>query len=144
MTLSTAREVFVDTSGFFAQLVQRDDRHRQAVRFLKQAAARRQVLVTTDHVLDETATLLRARGHGHLIPLWLDAVVRSSVYRVAWTDSLRFERVLAFFLKHDDQPWSFTDCVSFCVMSELNLREALTKDAHFTAAGYRALLGGQS
>ena len=138
--MSTARELFVDTSGFFAQLVQRDDRHKQAVRLLKQAAARRQVLVTTDHVLDETATLLRARGHGHLISRWLDAVLRSSVYRVEWTDSLRFERVSAYFLKHDDQAWSFTDCVSFCVMSERNLRDALTKDAHFSAAGFRALL----
>lgn len=142
--MSTAREVFVDTSGFSAQLVQRDDRHKQSVRLLKQAAARRQVLVTTDHVLDETATLLKARGHGHLVPLWLDAVVRSRVYRVEWTDSIRFERVLAFFLKHDDQPWSFTDCVSFCVMSELGLRDALTKDAHFAAAGFRALLSDKS
>jgi predicted nucleic acid-binding protein len=138
--LSTAREVFVDTSGFFAQLVQRDDRHKQAVKLLKQAAARQQILVTTDHILDETATLLKARGHGHLISRWIDAVTRSSVYRVEWTDSARFERVRTFFLKHDDQPWSFTDCVSFCTMQELRLRDALTKDAHFTAAGFRALL----
>lgn len=135
-----ASEVFVDTSGFFAQLVQRDDRHKQAIRFLKQAAVRRQVLVTTDHVLDETATLLKMRGHGHLIPRWIDAVVRSCVYRVEWTDSARFDRAWTYFLKHADQPWSFTDCVSFCVMEELRLRDALTKDAHFTAAGFRALL----
>lgn len=136
-----AREMFVDTSGFFAQLVQRDDRHKQAVRILKQAAARRQVLVTTDHVLDETATLLKARGHKHLIARWFDAVTRSSVYRVEWTDSARFDRVRTFFLKHADQPWSFTDCSSFCVMEELRLHDALTKDRHFTVAGFRALLG---
>jgi len=135
-----AREIFVDTSGFFSQLVQRDDRHQQSVRLLKQAATRRQILVTTDYVLDETATLLKARGHGHLIARWMNTVVRSSVYRVEWTDSVRFDRVSTFFLKHADQPWSFTDCVSFCVMEQLKLRDSLTKDTHFTVAGFRALL----
>lgn len=138
--MSTVRDVFVDTSGFYSQLVQRDDRHQLAVRLLKQAAARRQVFVTTDHVLDETATLLRARGYGHLIRRWLETVTASDVYRIEWTDSARFGRVQAYFLKHGDQPWSFTDCVSFCVMHELKLRDALTKDAHFAAAGFRALL----
>jgi len=43
--------------------------------------------------------------------------------------------------KHFDQDYSFVDCASFVVMRELKLREALTADKHFRAAGYEPLLG---
>ena len=41
---------------------------------------------------------------------------------------------------HVDQPWSYTDCLSFRIMKERRLRDALTKDAHFEQAGFVALL----
>ena len=43
-------------------------------------------------------------------------------------------------MKHDDPTWSFTDCLSFVVMKDLRLRDALTKDAYFDQAGFVALL----
>ena len=43
-------------------------------------------------------------------------------------------------LKHADQWWSFTDCLSFRIMKERRLRDALTKDSHFAQAGFAALL----
>jgi uncharacterized protein len=55
-------------------------------------------------------------------------------------DADRFHAAEKFFLKHADQDWSFTDCVSFCVMKELRLHDALTKDRHFQDAGFIALL----
>ena len=39
-----------------------------------------------------------------------------------------------------DKEWSLTDCISFEVMAELGLTEALTADHHFEQAGFRALL----
>jgi predicted nucleic acid-binding protein len=48
--------------------------------------------------------------------------------------------VRAFFLKHIDQAWSFTNCLSFCVMRDLSLRDAVTTDHHFVQAGFNALL----
>ena len=52
----------------------------------------------------------------------------SRAFRIEWTDAERFHDARAFFLKHADQAWSFTDCLSFRVMANLHLREALTKD----------------
>ena len=135
-----ARETFVDTSGFYAALVKSDDRHREAAQYLRRARDSRGRFVTTDYVLDETATLLKARGLGYLAKEVFDIVESSRVCRLRWTDVELFRSVTAFFLKHLDQSWSFTDCVSFCVMRELSLRHALTKDARFREAGFEPLL----
>jgi predicted nucleic acid-binding protein len=135
-----ADDIFVDTSGFYALLIKKDERHAAADRVLRAARKRKQRFVTSDYVLDETATLLKARGHGHLLPAFFDKVLASQACRIEWTDPERFHVVQAFFLKHADQPWSFTDCVSFRVMKELRLRDALTKDRHFHEAGFVVLL----
>jgi len=135
-----ANEIFVDTSGFYALLIKGDDRHGAARGVLRDAKRRKRPFLTTDYVLDETATLLKARGHVHLVAGFFESLRVSHACRIEWTDADRFRAVQLFFLKHADQPWSFTDCVSFCVMKERRLREALTKDGHFAEAGYVALL----
>src|SRR5262245_35365737 len=131
-----AHEIFVDTSGFYALLVKRDDKHGAAKRILQSAAKREQGFVTTDYVLDETATLLKARDCGHLLQDFFDTVFASAACRVEWTDAERFHVVKDFFLKHLDQHWSYTDCLSFRVMKERHLSDALTKDVHFEQAGF--------
>jgi predicted nucleic acid-binding protein len=135
-----ANELFVDTSGFFALLAHRDPKHQAARRILRRAKAAKRRLVTTDYVLDETATLLKARGEARLAAPFFDHVFESAACRVEWTDADQFSRVRALFVQHDDQEWSFTDCLSFCVMKQLRLTEALTTDVHFEQAGFVALL----
>ena len=134
-------ETFIDTSGFYALLVKPDDRHGAASAFMRSAARTRQRLVTTDYVLDETATLLRARGHDHLAPALFRTVLESQACRVEWMTPERFSSVVAFFTKRSDQEWSFTDCFSFLLMTEYHIEQALTKDAHFREAGFTPLLG---
>lgn len=137
-----ARETFIDTSGFYSLLVKRDDRHETARALLLEAKKRRKRFVTSDYVLDETATLLKVRGHAYLLRNFFASVLPSTACRVEWTDAARFGETVSRFLKYLDHDWSFTDCVSFQVMSELRIRDALTKDAHFEEAGFSALLGG--
>jgi predicted nucleic acid-binding protein len=38
-----------------------------------------------------------------------------------------------------DKNWSFTDCISFIVMEQEGLIDALTGDHHFEQAGFNAL-----
>lgn len=135
-----ANEVFIDTSGFFAVLDVRDVRHALAARILRDAQKRKRRFVTTDYVLDETATLLKARQRAHLLVRLFETIDATRACRVEWTGADRFDETRAYFLKHADQAWSFTDCLSFRVMSQFRLREALTKDAHFEQSGFVALL----
>ena len=105
-----------------------------------EAARRKYRFWTSDYVLDETATLLQARGHIHLLNPFFASVFESRVCRIVWTDADRFARAKSIFLSRLGQGWSFTDCVSVVVMKEFRLREALTKDSHFREAGYTVLL----
>jgi predicted nucleic acid-binding protein len=135
-----AGEIFIDTSGFYALLIRGDDQHDNALHAMRKAAKKKQRFVTTDYVLDEAATLLMARGGSTVIPSLFESVSASRACRVVWMDSERFEKTKGLFIKNIDHSWPFTDCFSFIVMRDLRLREALSKDAHFRAAGFNPLL----
>jgi len=139
-----ASEAFIDTSGFYSLLVRDDDKHAQAGKFLRNAAENKRRFVTSDYVVDETATLLKARGMTKLIRPFFESISSSKACRLIWMDGDRFHRTTAFFLRNLERDWSFTDCSSFVIMKELHLREALTKDSHFESAGYVALLSASS
>ncbi len=139
-TSAAFKEVFADTSGFFALLCTRDPAHPEAKRRMAAYARTGQRLVTTDAVLDETFSLLKARGLRHLGAAFWQMVSTSKSLRVEWTQPARFVLGVEFFLKQIDQGYSLTDCVSFLVMGELGLTDALTTDHHFQVAGFRALL----
>lgn len=142
MPSSMADETFFDTSGFYSLLVRRDRMHTRAAEFMAAAAGVRGRFVTTDYVIDETVTLLKARRHGELVAPLFEAIDSSAAMRIEWMTSERFDEARAFCLRHPDKDWSFTDCASFVVMQSLGLREALTSDNHFKQAGFQVLLDG--
>ena len=133
-------ETFIDTSGFYSLLVRGGRMHDQATALMARAAQHHDRFITTDYVLDESVTLLKARGHGQLIVPLFEVVDVSTALRIEWTTPERFREVRTFCLRHSDKRWSFTDCLSFVVMRTYGLREALTSDSHFEQAGFRALL----
>jgi len=51
-----------------------------------------------------------------------------------------FEKGVELYDARPDKEWSLTDCISFVVMSEEQITEALTSDHHFEQAGFTALL----
>jgi predicted nucleic acid-binding protein len=50
------------------------------------------------------------------------------------------DRWVALFRSRADKEWPLTDCISFVVMQDHELAEALTADHHFVQAGFKALL----
>lgn len=134
-------EIFVDTSGFYAVLIEGNAAHEKATSILHQAAETKRRFVTTDYILDETTTLLKSRGYAHLLPRLLRSVFDSDACRVEWMDRERFMRTWHYLRRHEDKDWSFTDCFSFWLMEEYDIGEALSTDDHFRQAGYIPLLG---
>jgi len=135
-----AAPLFIDSGGFYALVAPANQAHGRAVKFMEEASRTRQRMLTTDYVLDETATLLCARGLSKLLAQFFRLTEESHALTIEWVSPNRFSAARKFMLKHLDQKFSFTDCVSFIVMKELRLTDALATDDHFRIAGFSPLL----
>lgn len=135
-----AEPLFIDSGGFYALVSPGNRSHKVAVEIMEGAAQQRRRAVTTDYVVDETATLLRARGLTKLLTEFFRLTEESQALTMEWTSPDRFAAARKFMLKHLDQEFSFTDCVSFVVMKELRLIDALATDDHFRVAGFNPVL----
>ena len=133
-------DIFIDTSGFYSLLVKKDSMHSPAKKIVHNASKARTRFITTDYIIDESATLLRVKGYSHILPDFFDTLFSSKVCTVEWMDQERFFLTKDFFVKHRDHKWSYTDCFSFVVMKELRLLNSLTKDRHFKEAGFNPML----
>ncbi len=133
------RSVFVDTAGWMAMADSADPLHSTTQRERDACLRSGATLVTTDYVMDETLTLIRMRLGLRAAADWWDQVEASSRVRWEWIDPLRAEKARRWFFEWEDKRFSFTDCTSFVVMKELNIRRALTTDRHFPQAGFEQL-----
>lgn len=105
--------IFVDTGAWYASLVPSDPEHARAVQWL---AENNSPLLTTDYVVDETLTLLRARGERKRALLlgarFFDEKL-GEIHKITISDlSLAWKT----FEQFEDKNWSFTDCTSKVVM----------------------------
>lgn len=133
-------EAFADTSALYAAVDARDAHHRNAALLMRQLAQTGRMIVTTDYVIAETLNLAVARRGRIVADRLLQLLETSSGLRMEWIGPERFLAAKAFFRRHGDHGYSFTDCTSFIVMRDLQIRDALTSDRHFTEAGFRTLL----
>jgi uncharacterized protein len=127
---------FVDTYALIAWLNSRDTAHATVREYL---SAYRGQLVTTEWVLMEVADALSAPDAKQTVIAFLQEVRSDPMYSVVGYDGPVYEAGFALFSSRRDKAWSLTDCISFAVMKERNLTEALTADRHFSQAGYRAV-----
>ena len=52
-----------------------------------------------------------------------------------------FERAFELYKKYKDKDWGLIDCISFVVITDAGITQALTFDQHFEQAGFEALMG---
>ena len=134
-----AGEVFFDTSGFFALLDERDPAHRKAALWVQDQRQRVRPL-STEWIVGETCTLLVARKRAHLVARFLDYLERSVALLLVNPDETLLSSAKAMIRQQAEQGYSFVDCLSFCLMKERAVRDALTTDEHFRKAGFSPLL----
>lgn len=134
-----AEFVFVDTSFFKALVDQKDDFHLQASKIWGKLKKENSTLVTSNFILDETFTLIRARNG-------LKKVAEFRNFLAQGSKNLKIMRVTVADEGHAwlwfEKNWtglSFTDCVSFALMKRLAIKEAATFDRHFSRAKFKIL-----
>ena len=133
-----SKPVFIDTSAWFALESRKDKNHKRASELLP-SLARSRSLITTNHVLGESYTLMcKLLGHDAATG-FIRSLNRSRRVEILFTPQELEKKAYQLLARHDGQRFSFADATSFVWMRKLRVREAFTFDQHFAAAGFVAI-----
>jgi len=129
--------IFVDTGAWFAAVTPSDSNHSHAAAFL---ASNRDPLVTSDYIIDETLTLLRARGEHRRALLLGEQFFAGEVAEIAYLTETDVRQAWETFRSYADKEWSFTDCTSKVLCERLSIETAFAFDRHFKQFGKLAVV----
>ena len=124
--------IFVDTGAWFALVVPTDPDHAAAAAWF---AKNREPLITSDYVVDETLTLLRARGERRRAVAMGRLFFNGRIARIHFLSETELRAAWQAFERFADKDWSFTDCTSKVLCERLAITEAVAFDGHFRQFG---------
>jgi hypothetical protein len=131
------RRWFADSFFLIAALSKRDRFHRSCLTILREL---RTEIIATDWILLEVADAMASRSsRGQCLAL-LDFLRTHPHVTIIQASHEHFQKGLDLYASRPDKDWPLTDCISFVIMQEQGISEALTGDRHFMQAGFRALL----
>lgn len=129
--------VFADSYYFFGLLNPRDSAHQVCVNYSDEHEP---TLLTTQWVFTEFADGMGRTANRDIVAKFIHAYeLEGTNQLIPATDQL-FRRGISLFDQRPDKHWSLTDCISFVVMQDYGITEALTADQHFEQAGFVPLL----
>jgi predicted nucleic acid-binding protein len=128
--------IFVDTGAWFALMAVDDRHHREAELALPDIRTRFRTLVTTNHVVAETYTLLRTRKSYRVARRFLDILDESPRLERHFVKPDLEAETVRLLDRYAEHPLSFVDGTSFVVMRRESIQDAFAFDHHFTIAGF--------
>jgi uncharacterized protein len=129
--------LFADSSFYVALMSDRDEHHAKAVALSRGFHGH---TTTSDFVLMEVGNSLSRTADRPLFLELLKMLVADSQTTVVPATRGLFDASCSLFARRMDKEWSLTDCVSFTIMRQQDLSDALTADHHFEQAGFTAML----
>jgi predicted nucleic acid-binding protein len=131
------KPVFADTSFYIALVRPDDENHLRSIEFDKNFNGQ---YLTSEFVLIELGNWLADPRNR---PVFLDMVriLRMNPRTIiVQATSDWVAKGLTLYAQRLDKHWSLIDCISFEIMREHDLDDALSADHHFAQAGFRPLL----
>ncbi len=132
------QRLFLDTAFIQAILNNRDQYHLSALQLLPLVKIAQEVW-TTEAILMEVGNALSALTRQKVVNFIRQCYTTKNM-RVINVTSEIFSEGLNLYESRQDKQWGLIDCISFTVMKNNNLVDALTSDRHFVQAGFNALL----
>jgi uncharacterized protein len=129
--------VFADAFYFVARLNRRDQHHERVLKFSRDFRAH---ILTSDWVLMEVADALAESESRSRVRDFILHLRSINACEIVPASRELLDHALELYHQHADKKWTLTDCVSFVIMREQKVSEALTGDKHFEQAGFIALL----
>lgn len=129
--------MLLDTSGLLCFHHRAESHHANAVQFFRSALFR----LTHDYVLAEFVALAQTRGFPRQAALAFVADLQdNTAVQMVYVGETLHRAALAQLQQRLDKEWSLCDAVSFLLMSQYGIHDALTTDHHFEQAGFVRLL----
>jgi uncharacterized protein len=129
--------VFIDTLFVIALVNPNDQHHEKAIELAEEYDSH--PLLVTDAVLLEIGNGLARNFKQQAIEVIEQFFASDEIEIVSLTPDL-FQRGFTLYKTHQDKDWGLIDCISFEVMREEGITDALTVDRHFVQAGLQALM----
>jgi predicted nucleic acid-binding protein len=120
--------IFVDTSAWYAAYVPTDPQHA-AVSAVIQSQSRS--VITSDFIVDETITLLLARGERTRAANFARDVLITGIVPLEFVSLADLVGAYHVLLQYHDKKWSYTDCTSFVVMQRRGIGQVISLDQDF-------------
>ena len=117
--------VFVDTGAWISLLWKQDALYQHARNHLQKLRNENRSLVTTSAVLSEVLDGLASHNLRYLSPIFRNQLTAFPL-NIAYINEELFRRGWDFYEARSDKDWSLTDCLSFVVMQERGISEALS------------------
>ena len=122
--------VFIDTGAFCALSIVKDQFNQEAKLINKYLEKESSLLYTSNFILDETYTLIKARS-SHLTSIkFMKEIEKSSIEVLSVIPEIE-SKAKNIFKKYDLPRLSFTDCTSFALIEENMLDSVFAFDEHF-------------
>ncbi|MBA4183671.1 MAG: type II toxin-antitoxin system VapC family toxin [Acidobacteria bacterium] len=129
--------MLIDTSDLYSFFDEKDFRHADALAFVKSANVR----LTTSYVLAEFIPLCQTRALNRKKTLdFVKTIIVNPLIEIVWINEDLHGQAFMLLQKRLDKTYSLCDAVSFVVMRERGLTEALTTNKHFEQEGFIKLL----
>lgn len=130
--------MFLDTSGLLCMHHQAEPYHDEACQAYRAASVR----LTHGYVLAEFVALAQARRLPRMetLAFVIDLVANPDIETI-WVDEPLHNKAMTLLQNRPDKTYSLCDAVSFILMRERKIQEALSTDRHFAQEGFRKLLG---
>ncbi len=133
-------DVFLDTAYAIALSSPPDHFHACAVALAEQMETSGTRLITTRAVLLEIGNALSKLRYRQAAVQLLAALESDPKVTIVPLSEALYARAIQLYRERPDKEWGLTDGMSFLVMQDYGLTEALTTDEHFQQAGFRVLL----
>ena len=131
-----AAQVFVDTGAWYALQAPDDRWHADAARALEELLRGGRSLVTSNHVVGETYSLLTRTHNARVALRFVDSLGQSARLEVIHVDAATEKAAYDVLRRFSDQAFSFVDATSFALMRRRRIRSAFAFDHHFSVAGF--------
>ena len=132
--------IFADTSGWLAIVVKSDSLHEKAVEIYLRLLKSNCRFIIHDAIMLEIGNSLSGSKFRNTVVKLKESIEKSNRIETVSLSPELIERGWKLYAERLDKDWGIVDCISFVLMNDLGITEALTADRHFEQAGFTKLL----